>query len=451
MELQSSLREIYMMRRRSGFVAQVATLAAAITCGIPIAQSADAAAMDQGQWRDTMLRLATPHEGCFKASYPDTVWHATTCWTISQHDHPLARTLSGKQPETVGNGNDYTLSAPDLISSATGSFPAVSGVTTETGTGVLGYDDAGILGANEYSLQLNTGSTSHTAACGSVSGCTVWQQFVYAPDYETKGSAAVFIQYWLLAYGSTCPSGWTTDGDSDCYKNSGYVAAPDVVITSLASLKLAGTAKSGGNDTETFTDGTTAYNVTASDSVLDIASVWKQAEFNVFGNGGGSQAVFNTKSSVTAKLAATYGSTTAPTCVTGSGTTAETNNLILQSCTAAGGTAPDIQFVESILGPPPAVPTGLRLNFAEDCPRVDVGWTVSSGATSYLVYSSTTGFAPPNPPTVASPKITTTNSITVAGPGYEGYIYVWVAAADSLGVSAWSAVASGEDEYKQCP
>ena len=223
----------------------------------------------------------------------------------------------------------------------------------------------------------------------------VGQQFLYAPNYETKGSAAVFIQYWLLAYGSTCPSGWTSDDDKDCYKNSGYVAAPDVAITGLASLKLAGTVVSGGNDTVTFTDGTTAYALSAADSVLDIASVWKQAEFNVVGNSGGSQAVFNTGSSVTVKLAASYGSTTAPSCVAGSGTTAETNNLILGTCAAAGGTAPDIEFVESMLGPPPPVPTGLRLNFSEDCPSVSVSWTASSGAT--CISSTATRSARPLP------------------------------------------------------
>ena len=279
----------------------------------------------------------------------------------------------------------------------------------------------------------------------------MWQQFLYAPNYETKRRAAVFIQYWLLAYGSTCPSGWTSDHDKDCYKNSGYVAAPDVAITGLASLKLAGTVVSGGNDTVTFTDGTTAYALSAADSVLDIASVWKQAEFNVVGNSGGSQAVFNTGSSVTVKLAASYGSTTAPSCVAGSGTTAETNNLILGTCAAAGGTAPDIEFVESMLGPPPPVPTGLRLNFSEDCPSVSVSWTASSGATSYLVYSNTIGTPPPNPPTVASPRTTTTTNAIVPGPGYENYVYVWVAAADSKGVSAWSAEASGEEGFRECP
>ncbi len=327
-----------MTRRSHGFVVHVATLVVFIICGVPRAHSADAPTMDQSQWRDTILKLDTPHEGCFSAAYPETVWHATTCWPVSEHVHPVARTGAAEAAPNAGNGNDYTLSAPSLISSAVGSFPAVTGVTSETGTGVFGFYDEGILGPNEYSLQLNTNSTGRTAACASgLSDCTVWQQFIYSPGLETKGSAAVFIQYWLLNYGTTCPSGWYSAGDGRCFKDSGYVSAPDVAITSLGSLKLSATVKSGGNDTLTFYDGSAAYAVTAPDSVLDIATVWKQAEFNVFGNADGSQAVFNTGSSVTVKIAAQYGSTAAPSCVAGSGTASESNNLILQTCAAAGG------------------------------------------------------------------------------------------------------------------
>jgi hypothetical protein len=334
-----------------------------------------------------------------------------------------------------------------------GSFPAVTGVTSETGTGVLGFYDEGILGPNEYSLQLNTNSTGRTAPCASgLSDCTVWQQFIYSPDLETKGSAAVFIQYWLLNYGTTCPSGWYSAGDGRCFKDSGYVSAPDVAITSLGSLKLSATVKSGGNDTLTFYDGSAAYAVTAPDSVLDIATVWKQAEFNVFGNADGSQAVFNTGSSVTVKIAAQYGSTAAPSCVAGSGTSSESNNLILQTCAAAGGTAPDIQFVESILGPPPPVPTDLSMDLVSKCPRVVVKWKASAGATSYLVFTASPQLVPPpNPPTVASPIITNTNSILLPWPGVGNELYVWVAAADSLGVSAWSSFTDGKEWTNSCP
>jgi hypothetical protein len=176
--------------------------------------------------------------------------------------------------QTTGNGDDYAIEVSGLISSATGTFPSVTGVTSEKSVGVAAFGGGGILGANEYTLQVNSNYNKTTSVCKSHSGCTVWQQFIYSPDYSTKGKAAVFIQYWLLGYGGTsCPSGFGSDGSGDCYKNSSAVTAPDVPATQLANLKISGTATTGGNDTVVFTNGTTAYTLSAKDSVLDIASV----------------------------------------------------------------------------------------------------------------------------------------------------------------------------------
>ena len=195
---------------------------------------------------------------------------------------------------------------------------------------------------------MNSNYNKTTSACKSHSGCTVWQQFIYSPDYSTKGKAAVFIQYWLLGYGgSSCPSGFGSDGEGDCYKNSSAVTAPDVPATQLANLKISGTATTSGNDTVVFTNGTTAYTLSAKDSVLDLASAWDQTEFNVVGNAGGSDAVFNSGSSITVNLAVSDGSTAKPTCAANAGSTGESNNLNLGTCTATGGTSPSIKFTES--------------------------------------------------------------------------------------------------------
>ena len=126
--------------------------------------------------------------------------------------------------------------------------------------GVASFGGGGILGPNEYSLQLNTNSNSTTSACsGGAPGCTVWQQFIYG-DASTSGSKGVFISYWLLGYGAdgaSCPSGYQSS-KSSCFKNSSSVSAPDVPITGLGNLKLAAAVVSGGNDTVTFANGTTA-------------------------------------------------------------------------------------------------------------------------------------------------------------------------------------------------
>ena len=298
-------------------------------------------------WRHDISRTATPSEGCFHAAYPSIVWEQVACRDATPRVAPVPHWSRFGAAQTTGNGNDYTLQTTSLITQTVGSFPTVTGVTSESGVGVPAYGNGGILGPNEYSLQINSSFSSTTAACNGHSGCTVWQQFVYAPDYSVKGQAAVFMQYWLIHYGRRCPSGWGSDGSGDCYKNSAAATAPDVPATQLANLKLTGTVTAGGNDTVVFTNGTQAYSSSGKDSVLYLAQVWKESEFNIVGNAGGSEAQFNTGSSVTVNIAVNDGSTVAPSCVANSGTTGESNNLNLGSCTASGGATPSVQFTES--------------------------------------------------------------------------------------------------------
>ena len=138
----------------------------------------------------------------------------------------------------------------------------------------------------------------------------------------------------------------------DCVQNTPAVVVYNgqLPATDLASLQLSGSAVSKGTDKATATYGTEAYTATVADSYTDISSAWTQAEFNVFGNAGGSRADFNSGASLTAKVAVTDGVTTAPTCISPSsddGTTGETNNLSPKSCTATGGSSTYITFVES--------------------------------------------------------------------------------------------------------
>jgi hypothetical protein len=299
-------------------------------------------------WRSTVEHITAPAEGCAKVTYPSYVWEKVDCSTAAPLVHPVLKKPHQGAEQVTGNGNDYVARSSGLTSKAVGSFPTVTGVTSEQSVGVPLFGGGGILGPNEYSIQLNTNFTGTTSVCAHHSGCTVWQQFIYATDYAVQGRGAVFIQYWLIGWGSSrCPRGWGSDGGGDCYRNSSITTAPDVPITSLGGMTLTATATAGGNDTVVFTNGTTSYSLTAKDSVVDISSVWTDSEFNLVGDAGGSRAQFNSGSSVTVKIALTDGSTAAPSCIAGDGTTGETNNLNLGSCTTTSGSSPAVQFTES--------------------------------------------------------------------------------------------------------
>jgi|HubBroStandDraft_1064217.scaffolds.fasta_scaffold00116_18 hypothetical protein len=339
--------------RYSHYAMQIAAAALISICylqPVSAAQTTDAAvdaeAAARDNWRAVMAHNTELGEGCFQASYPSIAWEQVECKEL--HPRVQPRLHKPGEGQVAGNGHDYVAQGSGLTTAALGSFPAVTGVKSEKSVGVPEYGDGGILGANEYSLQLNTDFNGTTAACAGHAGCVVWQQFIYATDYAVEGEAAVFMQYWLIEWGtSRCPSGFGSDGAGDCYGNSKYVAAPDVPATSLHKLSLSGAAELSSNDTVVFTDGTTAYAVSGLDTVLDISQVWQYSEFNIVGDAGGSRAVFNEPVSITVKLALTDGSTSAPTCVANEGTTGESNNLNLGKCGTVGGASPAIGFVES--------------------------------------------------------------------------------------------------------
>jgi hypothetical protein len=325
-------------------------------------------AQAQEAWRATMHQTEVPEGGgCFHASYPSKQWEAVDCAAAPGYRSALPKHDANRE-QTVGNGADFVAQAPSgsLIKSAVGSFPTVTGVKSEKSVGVRAFGDGGILGANEYTLQVNT-NFFHSAACGSFTGCIAWQQYVLSTNTPASltsssltGDTEVFIEYWLINFGAStsakCPSGFINGGADDpgvdCVQNTPatVIAKGQISITDLASLTLSGSATSGGTDRATATFGTEAFSATVSDSFTDIASGWSQAEFNVLGNAGGSEAEFNTPVSLTAKIALTDGSTAAPTCVSPSaidGTTGETNNLTAGTCTATGGATPFIEFTES--------------------------------------------------------------------------------------------------------
>lgn len=314
---------------RLGLAAAIAVVVAA-----PAAHAANPAiARAQADWRDAIHKTATPGEGCFTASFPALAWSKVACKAAPNRPF-LPRTGAARTiGRTTGNGVDYAIGVTGKISQAVGSFPVAKGVKSETGYGGA---------ANTYSLQLNSNffATTACAAGSTASMCAGWQQFIYSSSEK-----AVFMQYWLINYGTTCPTGWASYSGS-CYKNSAAVSAPQIEITEIGDFSVSGTAVAGATDTVVFANGSTAYTTTGKDSVTVLASGWNQAEFNVVGDGGGSAAKFNKPVALTVKIAVADGATTAPTCVTNGGTTGETNNLVLGKCVAKAGATPSISFIE---------------------------------------------------------------------------------------------------------
>ena len=285
-------------------------------------------------WRRGVTNVPLPKPGCFTSSYPSTGWQEVPCVTPPNLPFPPA---IGPRPDTVGDGNDASGQVSGLISTAVGSFDSVSGVTSESGP----------MGANAFSLQINSSFFTSTTACSGAANpanCKGWEQFV---DSNVAGQAA-YIQYWLINYNATCPSGWNTYS-TDCWTNSPTaVSVPIQPISNLANLVLTGQAAAGGMDTLIMSTGNTLYAMQNVDSMLNLASAWTTAEFNIVGDCCGSSANFNPGSSIVVRTSVNSGITSAPTCF-GGGFTGETNNLYFQpsSGTPRSSTEPAIVFTQS--------------------------------------------------------------------------------------------------------
>jgi hypothetical protein len=283
-------------------------------------------------WRATIVETAVPGSGCFTADYPSTVWTQVAC--TKPRTKPL---LPASRPggRVVGNGNDFAAVTTSTISSAVGSFPNITGLTDEAGGGV----------SDTYSLQLNSSYYTAPVCDGAKvpSQCRAWMQYAYINNAPSPGFG--FMEVWLINYGNKCPSGWGVYA-TDCYYNSDSISVPNQAISALAGIKVAGATVAGGNDTVTVTAAKKAYAVTMPDSQIDLAGNWNTAEYNIFGDGGGDEAVFNPGTKMTVKVKLNSGSTDAPTCIT-DGFTLESNNLGLNKCKAKGGKKPFITFTQS--------------------------------------------------------------------------------------------------------
>lgn len=170
------------------------------------------------------------------------------------------------------------------------------------------------------------------------------------------------MQYWVLNPTAACPVGWDSATDAgvlQCVQTTmATTVTPAVASADLPTVTLTGTAAQGGLDTAQLAVGTAMYTVSNTDSVLNLAGNWLEAEFNIFGSSCGSQATFASGSTVSVQTSVDDGSTNTPTCDLTT-FTGETNNLNLQpGALALGGVSPAISFSESgVLNGTPACAT----------------------------------------------------------------------------------------------
>lgn len=344
-------------------------------------------------WRATIARTPAPKKGCFTASYPNTEWQETPCGPPSRYPNPPARGHGGHglpvATTPVGDGNDFSAQPvvsglavqnpaggprPDAVSglifSATGSFDSVTPANiTETGPWTLTIPnppppppppcrpaqgctqqqtpDTALTEqrANAFSLQLNT-QFFPTPACQGHANCLGWQQFVFSQN-QCNGPC-VFIEYWLLDFGSGCPAGWTQWQD-DCMLNSSSNPAPIVPADELQGTTLTGTAAADSDTVVLTTAGNVAAMITTPTSVLNLAQGWNTAEWNVVGDCCLSQASFSAGSTLVVRTSVNAGANSiSATCVR-EGFTGESNNLFLALTPAVepASTWPAIVFTES--------------------------------------------------------------------------------------------------------
>jgi hypothetical protein len=291
-----------------------------------------------------MSRIPVPKKGCFESSYPSLEWHEVPCGPPSKFQNPPAK---GPRPNIVGNGNDITavVSGPK-ISSATGSFDSV----TPANVTISGPWSGNPSAANAFTLQINS-QFFNSPACTGVAGCLGWQQFIYSQNQ--CGGPCVFMEYWLIGYGPSCPAGSWIQSGNNCWFNSASKTAAAVTAAQLQGTTLTGTAGAT-TDTVVLISPNGNATATAADSVVGLAQQWTTAEFNIFGDCCSAETNFSANATVVTRTRVVNGSTAPPTCVA-QGFTAETNNLSFgPSAPASSSPGPAVIFTASSAGGSPS-------------------------------------------------------------------------------------------------
>jgi hypothetical protein len=336
--------------------------------GVVGATASPLLAAEPSAWTKTMASTPAPKSGCFEASQQDITWSEVPCERAPVAPRRVGRTrflsparVSMTPPDQVGGaGRDRNARVTNLVW-AQGSFTSESGGTDESDDG----NGSSHGGSNSYSLQMNTNQFASPGLCDNAN-CVGWEQFIYDPQEQQA-----FIEFSLIGFQGNCgnlpdehgQTGWAsyTVGTTVqvCWYNSQGVHVPFVAANNLTSISMIAST-SGGTDTLTMIVSGTPFTLNQP-SILGLSGGWNDAEFNLFGENGGSQAVFlsqTTSLEVEVQVKSSAPTRAAPICSAGT-TTAESNTLTMTgACCAFGGDVPGVQFLESNIGgaPVPACP-----------------------------------------------------------------------------------------------
>jgi hypothetical protein len=269
----------------------------------------------------------------------------------------------------VGDGTDYFATVTgNNITSATGSFDSVSGVTDVLSA--VYNNPTPFVFDNTYSLQLNA-NTFSTSLCKGASGCFGWEQFIFSQRSQC-GQPCIYLEYWVYNFNAACstlPSlagaNWQTFSGSanskpGCVLNTpNGTPLPAQPIADLGNLKLTGTLSSQGDTVQLSIANGDVYGIGQNFPEFGLAQAWSGAEFNIFGDCCEYEAYLNSNSQLAVRLTVNNGTTNAPNCVSFFPfVTVETNNLDLlsDSCIPVTSPFPAITFTESGGG---VLPTGV--------------------------------------------------------------------------------------------
>jgi hypothetical protein len=347
------------------------------------AQSAGIPAPNTAEYKNWQLAIQHARRagsGCMEADYPSTTWKPVSCGEPASTAQIVGRNKP-LIPLDENSSGDYTLTSAHAITNATGSLPFVENSTSVYG---FGGGKSGPV-ANEFNLQMNTETTLPGNAANSLCAnapwgpngkapnqnkCTGWMQFVY------DSGGTINIQSWALNYTAgnfnkktqqyvdICPSSLPLfSPPNGCGKRTVSEAIPVVPFSSLGGVSLSGAVfkdnKGAIVDQISVFVGGKAYSPNATPDVVGAYGNWKTIQFNVYGNSGGDESIFNSGTLVSVSTSLITDTGNSVTC-TGPGgtTTGESTNLTENPCTATNTPAPaNIHSVAFVEGVAPAIAT----------------------------------------------------------------------------------------------